>query len=368
MTRLKSCIATFLHCFFIGSLYIISQLPKKLRPSWLFCGFIFIVFSFLTFWVCLSFYAPPPYEMLPGPVKVMVHKGTSIGQIGSILVEKGVISSGADFVLVARIMKLDRKIKAGRYVFEYRLPAIPAVKSLVYGGETSVNITIPEGFNIYEIARVLEDSLEINSQEFINVATDSLFVASLGIPGKTAEGFLFPNTYNLIPDMNPQKIIELMFKTLKMALPEHYEARAESLGLTVLELFTLASIVEKEGKHKEELPIIASVYLNRLKLGMKLQADPTVLYGLKVFNRAPTYADLEKDTPYNTYKYKGLPPGPICNPGLSAIMATLYPASTNYLYFVRREGGWHTFSTSVEEHTKNVINYRKREYRLPQRK
>ncbi len=359
MAKAKGIAIVILQGLILAFLYFIQVIPMKLRPSKDFLSFLYFLLSILLFWAGLSIYYPPPYQKLQKAVRISVLRGKSLAQLATELSQNGIILFKSDFLLCSRITGLDRKIKAGRYVFNYRVPALVAIKELAKGGAISVDITIPEGYNIFEIARVLKDSLGIDSVRFVEVAEDSAFMDSIGIPSTKAEGFLFPDTYNFTPDMSEREIILRMFKRFKEVVPEGYYMRACSLGLTFTQAITIASIIEKEGKHKEELPNISAVYHNRLRLGMRLQADPTVLYGIRVFNRAPTYADLESNSPYNTYKYPGLPPSPICNPGLEAIKAALYPEKNDYLYFVLGEGGKHIFSDNIEEHTKNVIKLRR---------
>lgn len=363
MTKIKGILVIVFEGIFLGLMYVLQILLRKLTFLKGFLVLLYFIFSLLIFWVSLSIFYPEPYFRLEKAVRIDVKRGMSISNLANELKLKGVILFKQDFLVCVTLTKMDKKIKAGRYWFEYRLPSLIALKKLVEGGRVYVNLTIPEGYNIFEIANLFADSLNIDSLRFVSLAEDSAFMDSIGVPAKRAEGFLFPDTYSFTPDVGEREIIIRMFNRFKEVIKPSFYERAKELGMGFYEILILASIIEKEGKSRDELAKISAVYHNRLRLGMRLQADPTVLYGLRVFDRPPTYADLQSDTPYNTYRYNGLPPSPICNPGLASIEAALYPEKNDYLYFVLAEGGKHIFSKNLDEHTKNVIKYRRREKR-----
>jgi UPF0755 protein len=220
-------------------------------------------------------------------------------------------------------------------------------------------ITIPEGYNRVQIADLLEQKGLIDKRKFLSLTEEPNLIASYNLSGNTLEGYLYPDTYQFAKGLSAGSIINTMVRRF-FEIIQPYSARIEASDLSLKELITLASIVEKETGRKEESPIIASVFLNRLGKGMHLASDPTVIYGIKDFDGNITRKDLKKNTPYNTYVIRGLPPGPIACPGAAAIKAVLYPAETDYLYFVSKNDGSHHFSKTLAEHNRAVEIYQKR--------
>ncbi|MBQ4178445.1 MAG: endolytic transglycosylase MltG, partial [Elusimicrobia bacterium] len=202
----------------------------------------------------------------------------------------------------------------------------------------------PEGFNIKQIAKVLAENKICDEEKFINLATE-----------QNMEGFLFPNTYFLLPQMDEQEIIKVMNEEFNRFWTIDREARLKQINKSKKDIIILASIVEKEAIADSERPIIAGVFLNRLSKGMRLESCSTVLYAMGINKARLSFEDLKFESPYNTYRYKGLPPGPICNPGAEAIDAVLYPQATDSLYFVSKGNGTHYFSSTFEQHIKNKI-------------
>ncbi|MGA1845763.1 endolytic transglycosylase MltG [Deferribacter abyssi] len=249
--------------------------------------------------------------------------------------------------------------KFGDYKFNNK-----SLKKILYdiknGNVVKVKITIPEGFNIYEIAKLLESKKITTYKDFIKTAHNRNFIQQLtGLDLTTIEGLLYPETYYFSKKQTPENIISTMYRLFKERLPDNFEKEISKHGLTFYEGIILASIVQKETYLENEYPIIASVFYNRLKRKMKLQSDPTVIYGIfENFNGNLQKKDLRNNNnPYNTYKIKGLPPSPICNPSIQAIKAVMYPAVTNYLYFVADKNGKHHFSKRYLEHKKKVYLY-----------
>jgi UPF0755 protein len=198
-----------------------------------------------------------------------------------------------------------------------------------------------------------------NQEAFLSLAFSSDFAAGLGIAGDGVEGYLFPDTYLFSKEVAPAEVIKTMVENFKRVYAPDFSLRAAELGMTDREVVTLASIIEKETGLAEERPLISAVFHNRLKLGIPLSSDPTVIYGIADFDGNLRKRDLEKKTPYNTYLIRGLPPGPIANPGRSSILAALYPAPVKYLYFVSRNDGSHHFSATIREHNEAVRRYQK---------
>lgn len=294
------------------------------------------------------------------PAVVIIQHGTSLKEISLILARSGVIDHPRAFVLLSKIRGLDKKIRAGRFRFPHALSTWRALDALIRGGWFDIPVTIPEGFTIYHIAGTLSRTLGMDSSSFTAACADTKIINALGIPGKTAEGFLFPETYYMPPKISPDSAISIMFSEFKRRWKREYQERADSMGMSMYEIVTLASIIESEAHIKEEQPIISSVYHNRLHRGMLLQADPTAMYGLKKFDIPPTLTDLQDTSQYNTYRWLGLPIGPICNPGEDAIKSALYPAKTDFLYFVSRGNGTHIFSQTLEQHNAAIKQVRQR--------
>ncbi|MBN2542466.1 endolytic transglycosylase MltG [bacterium] len=283
-----------------------------------------------------------------------IPKGISTVDIAELSAREGLIKSKFQFLIWAKLLGKDKYIQAGNYHFDAPLSLYSYLNSITHGGSFAINVTIPEGLNIYQIGGLLNKELDIDSLEFLGLAQDSVFIASLGIPNLTAEGFLFPETYNFDPGVSAEKVIKVMY--------DQFLATAETLiinnmgkfDMTIHDIVTLASIIEEEAHVKYEQPIISGVYHNRLKLGMLLQADPTTIYAMKKFDKPLLTRDLDFDSPYNTYQYNGIPPGPISNPGIDAIKAALFPEETKYLYFVSNRDGTHVFSETSSQHHKAV--------------
>ncbi|OAG28236.1 endolytic transglycosylase MltG [Thermodesulfatator autotrophicus] len=323
--------------------------------------------SFL-FFLLLIFYAGAWYYDLSLPAAegqkastkiIFIEPGTPLKEVATLLEREGLIKNKWIFIFEAYLRGLTEKIKAGEYELDPRNPPRKILETLVKGRVVTHYVTIPEGYNIYEIARLLDKAGLCPREEFLKVVKDKELLKELHVPGETAEGFLFPDTYAFWRGISCRLIVATMIKHFWEVWNQEFASRAEELGLSVKEVVTLASIVEKEAVVPHERPIIASVFWNRLKRGMRLQADPTVRYAVKRFYSRLRYRDLRYRHPYNTYIYPGLPPGPICNPGRDSIKAVLYPAKTDYLYFVSKGDGTHHFSRTLREHERAVDIYQR---------
>jgi len=290
---------------------------------------------------------------------VIVAPGDSFRTVARRLQQAGLVSDPFRFILWVRLMGLGRKIKAGEYEFRGDMTPQQILDALVRGRGRIIKVTIPEGYAAAAIARLLSKEGITDENQFLELMKDLPYISSLGLEGSTLEGYLFPDTYLFSPHMDAKKVIQVMVSQWRKIF-QPYVRRARETGMSVHEVMTLASMVEKETSLKSEKPIIASVFINRLKRNMRLQCDPTVIYGLKEFDGNLTREDLKKDTPYNTYVRRGLPPGPIANPGKDSIHAVLYPASSGYLYFVSKNDGSHKFSRSLSTHRRAVRTYQKK--------
>ena len=225
------------------------------------------------------------------------------------------------------------------------------------------SLTVPEGLTIAQIADLASQDGLTDRAEFIRLAKDRAFVASLGIEAETLEGYLYPNTYKFPRAVKAREVLVAMVEQLRQVVGPDLLARMQELKMTMHEVLTLASVIEKETGSGGERPEISAVFHNRLKKHIPLQSDPTVIYGLPAFDGNLHKKDLSSPSPYNTYRVQGLPPGPIANPGIQAIRATLYPSDSRSLYFVSRNDGTHQFSATLIEHNKAVEKYQKRPFR-----
>ncbi len=295
---------------------------------------------------------PAHLTQLPS-VTIHIPKGASFQQVVDSLQHYQLIQHPRWFRFLAQQTKLDRRVPAGYFSVPKGLNEWQLVQYLRKPRRILVKVTIPEGMRTEKIAGILRRALNIDSTRLVHLVYDTAFARSLGIPAPTANGFLMPETYFIPMGIKEEDLLELLVRpTLTIFQQDSVRRQLQQLNMTPLEIITLASIIEGEAMVDSERTIISSVYHNRLRRGWRLQADPTIQFLLKDGPRRLTYRDLQIDSPYNTYKYRGLPPGPINNPGKQAILAALFPASTNYLYFVATGDGGHHFSATLREHNR----------------
>ncbi len=303
----------------------------------------------------------PSETVTPGQeIIVSIPKGASLSQIGAILEDKGVISSKLVFKIVAFIRGEQRKIKAGDYALKAGADAGEVLDQLISGKTYMLSITVPEGYNIFQVADVFQQNGIVSKEEFLQVAQDPTFLKELGIDGSSVEGYLFPDTYSFrFSEKNHSKnVIRRMVQRFEDVYDKYVKAEAEANGWTTAQVLTLASLIEKEARSSEHA-LVSAVFHNRLKQNMKLQTDPTVIYGIKPMGAKITREDLNRKHPYNTYQNFGLPPGPIANPGKESLIAAVKPADVDYVYFVAKNDGSHQFSNSLKEHNKWVNLYQR---------
>ena len=294
---------------------------------------------------------------------IMVERGETAYDIGFKLQKIGAISSEFNFMLFSKILGHSRHIKAGRYAIEPGMSFADIFKIMTSGAAVPFNITIPEGLTVKETAEILAHNLAFGKDEFIALCKSRQLLDSLSIPTDDIEGYLFPDTYNFFYDESADQVIRKMVARFHEALPDSFEIKAKLHGLDYYEAVTMASLIESEAMLDSERALISAVYHSRLKKRMRLQCDPTVIYALGGLSRPLYYHDLEIDSPYNTYKYYGLPPGPICSPGKASLEAAVNPAKVDYLYFVAVGDGSHIFSDTHREHI-NAKNRIKRDRML----
>jgi len=289
-------------------------------------------------------------------VEISPHAG--LREIARELRAAEVIRSPAGFIALSMLRGEARRLKAGEYEFP-RGTAAPAVLARMAGGLVRQHVILhPEGATVAELARTLDAAHLAAAGDIERASTSPALLRALGVEAPSLEGYLFPDTYQLVRGMSAEEILTRFVQRLRAKLGPDAIERARARGLSTHQLLTLASIVEREAVVAEERPLIAAVFWNRLAREMPLQADPTVQYAVGRERGTLTRADLEVDNPYNTYRYAGLPPGPIASPGLSSIEAVLNPAPVPYLYFVAFDDRHHRFSTTLEEHKAAVARYR----------
>ena len=289
---------------------------------------------------------------------ITVHRGEGFRQIVEALHDAGAIRFRWPLLTAGALIPPLHKIKPGRYLLTGNHSTVSLLWHLHTHPQDEVRIMIPNGFEQRKIARIIAANLDIDSTAFMAASRDPRLLASLGIEGRSTEGYLFPGTYNFAWGSTPKEVITFLTGRFRAFYSDSLRQAAARAGFDENSLLTLASIVEAETPIDAEKPLIASVYLNRLKKKMRLQADPTVQYAIPGESRPLYYKDLAIDSPYNTYRKAGLPPGPICNPGEASIRAVLNPAKTDYIYFVVNGRGGHTFATTLDGHARNVQRYR----------
>ncbi|MEJ2200576.1 MAG: endolytic transglycosylase MltG [Desulfuromonadaceae bacterium] len=294
------------------------------------------------------------------PRIVAIAPGTSFAQIAHRLEAEGVVSDGGQLKWLGRWRRATHRIQAGQYAFV--LPATPdqVLERLVAGDVVRYRFTVPEGLTLWEIAQRLEAEERGRAETFLTLARDPEFCRQLGVVAETLEGYLFPETYLLTDGMTERQLIRTMVREFERRLTPEIEAAARQQSLDRRQLVILASIIQKEAGDRKEMPLIAAVFHNRLRKGIPLQSDPTVIYGIEHFDGNLTRKHLRTPTPYNTYQLSGLPAGPIANPGEDALRAAAFPTASDYLYFVARGNGTHAFSRTLAEHNAKVRKYQLR--------
>jgi len=305
----------------------------------------------------IALFVPPSKEKVWKEVQVT--DGMSFKAISAMLRDEGIIRYRGYFEIIGRLQGISRRVRVGYYGLNTNMSLWDVLDVLRRGKIIEYEVVIPEGYNLYQIGWTLSATPLISDpQEFIKLVKNKEYVHSLGIEVDTLEGYLYPDTYYLPKGIKLEDIPRRMVQRYRSVFSDSWRDRASELGFTEHQILTLASIVEKEAKVPSERKLIAAVYHNRLKRGMRLQADPTAVYGTKAWITKVTSRDLRRPSPYNTYLHKGLPPGPIANPGEGAILATLYPDNVDYLFFVAQGDGSHYFSKDFDAHEKAINRYR----------
>jgi UPF0755 protein len=302
-------------------------------------------------------------RLRPPSKTVTIPDRSTFQQVAALLEREELIKSRLAFIWLGRFQSADRKIQAGEYELNPSMTPAEILSRLTVGQVVLHPILIPEGLTMLQIADIFGQQGLMDRQEALRLMTDPAFIASLGINVGTLEGYLYPDTYKFPKGVKPKEVLTTMVEHLRQVYGPDLEARAQELKMTQHEVLTLASVIEKESGSNGEREEISAVFHNRLKKRIPLQSDPTVIYGLPNYDGNIHKKDLLSPSPYNTYRVAGLPPGPIANPGIQSIRATLYPSNSQALYFVSKNDGTHQFSATLAEHNEAVERYQKRPFR-----
>ena len=315
--------------------------------------------------------AREPYRGYAGVEQfVDIPAGSGSPAIGDRLVSSGVIRDVTTYRMAIWMSGQGRRLKAGEYRFDQPMTPFAVIGKIARGDVFVIPVTFPEGLTVAEMAAIFESHALGPASAFVAASKDASLIAALDPAARDLEGYLFPDTYALSRHTDAPRLVRLMVDRFMRVFTPAMKQAAQSRGLDVRRTMTLASIVEKETARPDERPLVAAVYENRLRIGMPLQCDPTVIYALA---KAGTYTgnlrrdDLAFDSRYNTYRYPGLPPGPIAAPGKASIDAAIHPAEADFLYFVSRNDGSHVFARTLEEHNRNVQKYQVQYFREKRR-
>jgi len=301
----------------------------------------------------LAYGASPPTRSHE-EVLLRVPRGSTDAQVAELLRRNGLIRSRTAFGVIRHIGYEGRPFVAGTYRMRKDLRLFDVIQMLVNGEVASVRVTVPEGFTLKQIAARLEKHGVTEADAFLDKASSGAVNFDIASPTGSLEGYLFPDTYQFSFQSTPDDAIRIMLANLERRVSKPHAGDISDSGLSLHEILTIASLVEREARTAEDRPLIASVIHNRLERGMRLEIDATVLYALGQHKSRVLYRDLEAESPYNTYRNAGLPPGPIANPGLESVKAALSPASTDYLYYVATPSGSHLFARTFAEHQANI--------------
>jgi len=331
------------------------MLPATLSPKVIFLNAVRIFLLIFLLWYLVPLFVPPGQGSVVS--EISFPPGSGIRKLANELETGGVIRSSWHFVLMTRLRGDAHRLKAGEYRFSDGMTPDLILRKIVSGEVDYRKFTLPEGYSVYQAAELLEQQGYFRKDVFLEKCRNKALLLRLGLNEASAEGYLYPATYNLPRGGSEEQLLEQMIGQFNNS---YVAIKGDGAGqLSRHRIITLASIIEKEAVSAEEKPLISSVFHNRLRIGMPLQSDPTAVYGVRAFTGKVSKADIERPSPYNTYLNKGLPPGPIGNPGRDAVKAAMSPAETDYLYFVARQDGTHQFSRTLEEHNRAVARFLK---------
>lgn len=346
-----------------GNIFKVNMDKMKIQFKKLlsFKEFLIVIFFFLAL-LGLFYYTffTPNYYKGKSPYFFEVKKGESFSKIVDDLYKDGIIPNKFNMRIAGFIYGANKRIRAARYYIPNGLSYLDLLDYFINGNADYLKpISIVNGSSLNWVAKKLQLDLFVDSSQFTKLCYDKKFIDSLGLNTPSLLGFLLPQKYDMYERCSPREAVKIMYNGFKHFMNDSLRQRAKSMHLTIPQVVTMASIIEGETNKESEMPEIAGVYYNRLKLGMKLQADPTIEFIKSGKKGRLNYNDLKINSSYNTYKHNGLPPAPIDNPGKAAILAALYPIKNNYLFFVADGSGGHVFSKTYKEHLDKVKNYRK---------
>ena len=310
---------------------------------WLAVASFSVVYLLILFW---------PQNNYHAPIKITIKSGTTLGDISNILYDENIISNKNIFKLAVKMLGKEKKIPVGTFQLIKTKSNYQIIKQLLDGVPEIIKIRILEGWDLEKFIVYLEDKMNFDSTKLLKLVNDKQFLNKNGINASSLEGYLYPDTYFFFKGETEEALLTHLIKEYKSFWSQSFKNRADKLGYSEHEILTLASIIEGEAIYDNERPKISAVYHNRLNIGMKLQADPTIQYIIDDSPRRILNKDLRIKSPYNTYLNKGLPPGPINSPGRKSILAALYPEKNDFLFFVAKGDGYHTFTTNESDHNK----------------
>ena len=323
---------------------------------------VLVVAAAAAVWLVLG--SERPYKGYAGAEQfVEVPPGAGPAAIGRRLKDAGIVRDELSFRVALWRSGQARRLQAGEYRFDRPMNPREVIHKIARGDVFMRPVTFPEGLTLRQMSQIYERDGLGSAAEFVKAAQNAALIREVDPSATDLEGYLFPNTYSLPRKSTAGELVQRMVTAFRDALTPELVERAAARGLSVRQLVTLASLVEKETAKPDERPVVAAVYSNRLRIGMGMQCDPTVIYALERAGRYTgnlTREDLRFDSPYNTYRYAGLPPGPIASPGRASLEAAANPADVPYIYFVSRNDGSHVFSTTLDEHNRNVFEYQKK--------
>lgn len=314
----------------------------------------------LSVWFSFELYLPP--KTAPQKIFFVVEEGTGVQGIAQNLKKQGIIKKMWPFLLGYRLYFFSKSLKAGEYEFDLPLSTKKILNLLSEGKFYLHSITIPEGLTRREIAQHLASLEIVTEEDFLKASSRTEGIAFLDSQAENLEGYLFPETYSFSKGTSAETLVSAIVIQFKEVFTEEWQRRAAEIKMTPREVVILASLIEKETSIPEERELVSAVFHNRLRIGMKLDCDPTIIYAMKelgTYKGRLLKKHLKLNSPYNTYLIRGLPPGPICNPGSPSLKAALYPAEEKYLYFVSKNDGSHVFSRTFTEHQREVRKYQR---------
>ncbi len=331
---------------------------RKQKRVLIIAGIVIALLS-LAYWLISDVLHSRTTDSSESSVEFTVLEGDYLGKIAKKLKAEKLIRDVRKFRLAARLLRADKKLQPGIFLLPRGATNVQIIRHLLRPGIQTKNVTIPEGLNLREIAGLLQREDLVDSVEFVRLCYDSTMIQRMGVYAKSLEGYLFPETYNFYRNSTPEQIIQRMIELFNQEFSEEHVAKGIPLGLSRHSIVTFASIVQGEVMNWDEANLVSAVYHNRLKKRIRLGADPTIQYIIPDGPRRLLNHDLKIDSPYNTYKYYGLPPGPINNPGRRALQAAVSPADVDYIYFVAKGDGSHYFNRDHRGHERDKAKLQK---------